>query len=361
MASTNFGVNHPLARKLWSEKLFREALKETWINRVTSDGSDSVIQILRDPQKSAGDRVRMGLRMQMTGAGIAGDGTLEGQEEALSFFSDDVTIDQLRHATRSAGKASEQRVPYDMREEAYEGLRDWWAGRMDESFFNQISGNTGQTDTRFTGMQATVAPGIILAGSHDNSISSLSATTSSDTAGKFHVITYRTIDRAVALAKTVSPMIRPIRVMGNEYYVAFLHPFSVFQLRRQTSTGEWADIQKAALQGGEISENPIFTGAVGVYNNTILHEAVRLPTAISAPSAGGGTQTDFRMGAFCGAQAGAMAFGVDSDESPNWYEELFDYGNQLGVAAGMVWGMKKTRFNASDFAVITLAGYAPQP
>ncbi|MGH9876026.1 MAG: N4-gp56 family major capsid protein [Nitrososphaerales archaeon] len=351
-----------MARKLWSEKLYREALKETWINRLMGEGADSAVQVLKDTQKSAGDRIRVGLRMQLSGAGVSGDGTLEGNEVALDFFSDDLTIDQLRQAVRSQGKASEQRVPYDMREEAYEGLRDWWAGRIDESGINQLVGNVNQTDVRFTGMQTVTAPGKILAGTHDDSIGSLSASLSIgtvDAIGRLGIIGYRTIDRAVAHAKTVSPFIRPVRIMGDEYYMALLHPNAVFQLRRQTSSGEWADIQKAAIQGGKISDNPIFMGSIGIYNGVVLHESVRLPTAISTPASG--VAADFRMGVFMGAQAAAMAFGADSDESPNWTEELFDYGNKLGVAAGMVWGLKRMRFNGTDFASVALAGYAPNP
>ncbi len=74
-------------------------------------GSDSVVQIKSETNKSEGDRIRIGLRMQLTGTGIAGDGTLEGSEESLTTYTDDVFIDQLRHAVRSAGKMSEQRVP----------------------------------------------------------------------------------------------------------------------------------------------------------------------------------------------------------------------------------------------------------
>ncbi|WP_391486487.1 phage capsid family protein, partial [Leclercia adecarboxylata] len=33
-------------------------------------------------------------------------------------------------------------------------------------------------------------------------------------------------------------------------------------------------------------------------------------------------------------------------------EELFDYENQLGVSAGMIFGVKKTVFNSADFGVI---------
>jgi len=360
MATTAFGVNHPLARKLWSEKLFREALKETWIGRFIGTSNSSVIQMLTDTQKAAGDSIHVGLRVQLTGAGIAGDSTLEGNEEALTFYRDTVTINQLRHAVRSEGKASEQRVPYSMREEARAGLADWLSGRLDESFFNQVCGNTGQGDTRYTGMQATVAPTatataadginrIIVGGSHDAE-GSLSATTT-------HAIALRDLDVAVARAKTMSPMIRPLRVGGESRYVAFLHPYQIYQLRGQTSTAQWADIQKAVLTGGDIKDNPIFTGAAGMYNGVVIHEAVRIPntTGMAANAA-------YRRGVFCGAQSAAVAFGQGgSINRVDWNEELFDYGNQLGVGAGLIWGMKKLQFNSTDFGTIALAGYAPAP
>lgn len=44
-----------------------------------------------------------------------------------------------------------------------------------------------------------------------------------------------------------------------------------------------------------------------------------------------------------------------------WVEELFDYENQLGVAAGAIFGIKKTVFNNIDFGTIVLSGYAPSP
>lgn len=358
MATTGFGVGASLSVKLWSEKLFRESLKEAWVGRFIGQTNNSLIQMLTETSKGAGDRIRVGLRMQLTGDGVAGDSTLEGLEEAMSFYSDDVTIDQLRHAVRSTGKASEQRVPYSMREEARMGLTDWLAARMDESFFNQVCGYTDQSDTRHTGMQATIAPTtaasagdgisrLIVGGSQDAEVS-LSATTT-------HAIFLKDIDKAVSRAKTMSPMMRPITLKGSQYWVAFLHPYQIFQLRQQTSTGQWADIQKAVLTGGQIASNPIFTGATGMYNNTIIHEAVRVPN-----TTGMADDSVYRRGVFCGAQAAAIAFGQNN--GPNrttWNEELFDYGNQLGVAAGLIWGIKKMQFNSTDFGTIALSGYAP--
>ncbi len=55
----------------------------------------------------------------------------------------------------------------------------------------------------------------------------------------------------------------------------------------------------------------------------------------------------------------SLGFGNGSDfESWNWAEEEEDYGNQLGVAAGCIFGMKKAKFNSVDFGCMVLSTYA---
>lgn len=350
MAKTSFGVNDPLAVKLWAKKLFEEALKATWVSKFIGTGSSSLIQRKDDMEKSAGDKLTVGLRMLLSGTGIQGDSTLEGNEEALTLYNDAFYIDQLRHAIRTGGKMSQQRVPFDIRDESMRGLRDWWAERLDTSFFNQIAGNTAVTDVRYTGLQATIAPDtdhVFASGGHDTE-ASLSDTTT-------HSLKLRDIDRFVAKAKTMSPMIRPLRSDGEDLYVLFAHPYSIYQMRQDASTaGNFVDIQKAAMQGGKISDNPIFTGASFMYNNVIVHEAVRVPTVPGS--------TTRRRNIFCGAQAMLLGFGKNGgggDGPAEWKEESFDYGNQLGVGGGMIFGMKKAVFNSKDFATIVCSSYAP--
>lgn len=352
MATTSYGTNDALAVKLWSKKLAHEALKETFIYKFIGDDENSLIQMKEETTKSPGDKITIGLRMQLTGDGVSGDGTLEGNEEALTTYSDAVVIDQLRHAVRSAGKMSEQRVPFSVREEARMGLQDWFAGRADTAFFNQVGGNTAQSDTRYTGSQAAVAPSSnnwIFAGGA-TAESSISATSTM----KFSLTL---IDVCVEKAKTLTPMIRPIRLKGEEYYVMFLHPYQVTDLRiASAAAGSWYDIQKAAITGGQVTGNPIFTGALGMYNNVILHAAVRVPLI---PSGTLSTQANVYRSVFCGAQAAAITYGRDnSAERFSWVEELFDYGNQLGVSAGCIWGLKKLQFNSQDFGTIVASTYA---
>jgi N4-gp56 family major capsid protein len=350
MAATNYGVNDPLAVKLWSKKLSVEVLKETWIMQFAGVGSDNMVQIKDETSKSAGDKVTYGLRMQLVAAGIQGDGTLEGNEESLVTYSDAVLLNQLRNAVRSAGRMSQQRVPFSVRDEALSGLRDWYADRFDQSGFNQLCGYTPQVNTSYTGNNATIT---VDANHHkftNNTVDQSIASTST--------FVLSVIDSAVEAAKTLTPAIRPVKSGGKSYYIGFLHPYQVTDMRIATSTGQWLDIQKAAMTGGEIDDNPIFDGSLGVYNGVILHSDFRVTPGVDGTTATTSV-ANVRRAVLCGAQALMLAYGRDN--GPNrftWVEELFDYENELGVSVGCIFGMKKTVFNSADFADVVMSSYA---
>lgn len=354
MSNTAYGVNANETVKLWRKKLFVESLKACYIGKFIGKDDNALVHFKDDTTKGPGDRIRQTLRMQLTGDGISGDNTLEGNEENLTTYTDDITIDQLRHAVRSEGQMSEQRIPFSVRENAKNGLRDWWADRIDTWFFNQVCGFTPQTNVKFTGMQAVTAPSSgrqvwIDASANDQSMDS------ADTFG------LTVIDKAVAVAKTATPALRPVKVPGlGDYYVAFLHPYQVYNMKRATAAAEWSDYQKAAMMGGKVSNNPIFTGALGVYNNVVLHETTRVTNGVNSST--GAEITTIKRAVLCGAQAAGIAFGQDNGpDKMTWVEELFDYGNQLGVSAGAIAGLKKHRFNSTDFGVVVMSTYGAAP
>ena len=366
MAKTEFGVNHPLAVKLWSKALAREAQRRTFMNRFIGKSEDSLVQEKVDLKKSAGDEITCGLRPQLQGDGVVNDATLEGNEEAMLFYDDKVKIHMLRHATRSKGQMSEQRVPYSVRNEGMGGLADWYADRKDTVLFNHLCGYTVENRAAYIGGNTITAPTsnrILRAGNQSNDES----LTSSDT------FTLDLIDIARERAETASieentgPLIRPFNYMGGLYYVMFLHDYQVTQLRTNTATGQWQDIQKAAMQGGDVEKNPIFTGALGIYNGVVLHKVKRVTKGVNS-STNAAVDT-VRRAVLCGAQAATIAYaGGSSGTKYDWNEELFDYGNQLGVGVGAKWGLKKTKFipaddsptNAEDYGTIVVSTYATQ-
>lgn len=360
MATSSWGVNAPEAVKLWSTKLFREALKKTMASRFIGESSNSLCQFLTDTRKGPGDRIRATLRMQLTGTGVQGDATLEGNEEALATYTDDIFIDQLRHAVRSGGKMSEQRIPFSVREEARAGLEDWWADVIDSSFFNQLGGiSTGLSGTTRTGNQAAIAPDSdhIVISSKDNGVT-IDTTEASLSDTTTFALKLADIDRAKVKAQTfttgTTPIIRPIKVDGEDKYVLFVHPRQMLGLRtlNTTTVGNYVDLFKAAMQGGKFKDNPIMTGASFEYNGVVVYESTRVPLIPG--------QTNRYRAIFCGAQAGLFAVGQDN--GPNkmtWVEELFDYENQLGVSAGMIYGLKKTVYNSKDFGTLVISSWAP--
>jgi len=411
-----YGVNDNLAVKIWAKKLFVEALKATMLDKFIGTGNDSAIQVKDDLSKSSGDKLTIGLRMQLSGDGVIGDSTLEGNEEALTTFTDSLYIDQLRHAVKVVGNMSQQRVNFDIRAEAQSGLVDWWADRLDVSYINQLAGNTyatSRTDlsvaqAAITGLNSTVGPytaettgnigatAVQVPGTETRGIIPIAIdsmanipATGNWTTWEAALVNEKTestadanngyfrlsmLDAAVVKARTLATPIRPIKINGMEVYVAILHPYQVLDLRRNVNNGQWMDIQKSAMMGGQITNNPIFTGAVGMYNGVIIHEDARIPRAgsgtktdLAASEVAGDATTavttankDICRGIFLGAQAGCIAFGrsyglTGTNVKYKWTEVLNDYENQLGVSAALVYGCKKTVFNSKDFGTLALS------
>jgi N4-gp56 family major capsid protein len=348
---TDYPVNHPLAVKLWSRKLAREALKATQAFKFMGTTSNHLIQVLDDAKKGTGDRVRVPLRMQLTGRGVGETEELDGNEEALTTYQDDVGINDLAHAVRVKTTIDAQRVPFDVREEARTGLSDWYADRIDTWVFNQLCGNSGQSDLLYSGNQLAPAPSS--AAGNTRIVYADGASTSEASLSASQTFTLSMLDTAVNIAKTATPLIRPVKVGSDEYYCAFLHPNQVRSLRTNTQTGQWLDIQKAAMAGGDVEDNPIFTGALGVYNGVVLHESVRIPLAPST--------TNVRRAVLCGAQAAVLAYGKGYGEEPKYEEEIFDYGRQFGVSVQTIAGVKKLQFNGVDFGTIVISTWAAAP
>lgn len=365
MADTVYGVNSPETNKVWSKKLSVETLKKTYVGKFIGSGASSLIQEKKDLQKTAGDRIRCTLRTLLSGDGVQGDAILKGNEESLTTYTDDLLIDQVRHAADAGGRMSQQRVLFNMRKECMDALSDWNAARIDRWFFTQICGYTGGRVTErgetydggnsiFTGNNATLAPS-----ANRHFFSEAGATADEDLDATGDDMALSLLDDLKVEAELASPMIKPVMFQGEKLYVVFIDPRQERQLRAETGTAGWYNLQRALLEGGEgKNQNPIFKGGAGMYNNMILHTSSRITQGVNSST--GAAISTVRRAVLCGAQSASIAFGKgDSFESWNWAEEKDDYGNQLGVGAGWIGGLKKNRFNSEDFGTMVLSTYAP--
>jgi N4-gp56 family major capsid protein len=356
MAATEFALNDPLAIQRWSTSLAVEAAKKQYFAPFIGTSNDSLIVMRDELNKAAGDKVTVALRMKMTQPGVEGDQVIEGHatgEESLVFFNDALFIDQLRKGTKSKGKMSEQRVPYDLRKEGRDALSTWWAEELDEEMMFYLSGargvGTAHQPTTWTGRANNTLTAVDTA--HQMYASTA---TSKATITNAMPITLGDVERMVARAELTDPMIQPFNVNGSKKFVLLMHTYQAYQLRIGTSENDWLAIHKATDRG---TASPIYTGALGEYADVVLHKHRNV---VTFSDYGAGSNVTAARALFMGAQAGMVAYGRAGGPGRNtWHEETDDRGNALAITSGAIFGVKRSQFNSKTFGLIALDTYVP--
>ncbi len=323
----------------------------------TQTDPDYPIQIVTDLENDAGDGISYDLFVRAKGQGIEGDNTLRGNEEKLVWYTDTILIDQLRHGMDCGGKMTRKRTRHNLRDVAKSNLSGWWAERFDELFFMYLTGERG-ADTAVwvlpTGY-AGFAGNTLTTPDTTKDIYAGDATSTSDIDAA-DTFTLDLIDDAVAMADLSTPLMRKCKVGGQSFRaVLVLHPYCVRDLRTNTSTGQWLDIQKAAGVRGP--QNPIFSGDdfIGVYNGVAIFKH---PKVVTHATWGSGAVAGARN-IMLFAQAGVLAFGSPGNGLRfQWHEEEEDRGNVQVIDTGSIFGVKAAIFSSKFFGVITIAAGA---
>ena len=137
---TAFGTNDSQTVKIWSTLTMREALKQTLFHKFLGKDKKAIIQRITYLERQAGDNIKYDLLMQMGATGVTGDNRMRGNEEALTYYQDNVTINQLRNA-HAFRRMSQQRTIHDLRSDAKANLADWFSDKYDTYMFNCLCGN----------------------------------------------------------------------------------------------------------------------------------------------------------------------------------------------------------------------------
>ncbi|MBU2052442.1 N4-gp56 family major capsid protein [Patescibacteria group bacterium] len=321
-------TNSSLRPELWRKQLFADVRDNLFMEKFMGSTEQAMIQELEDLKKEAGSNVSFGLGTKLSGDGVTGDGELEGNEEVMTDYDEDLAIDQLRHAVRLKGRMDEKKSAYNMRTSAKARLSDWWAERLDKEILDKLCGKT--TSTFSNTPTAAAATRAIYAGAA-GAIASVTSTMKMDT---------KVLDAAKEMAKTASPKIKPMRIGGKEYYVAILHIYDVTALKQDPVYNQ--SVRDARERG---KENPIFTGAISEYNGIIIHEHEYVYRTND-----GSASAYVARNVLCGQQAGVFAWGAPV----SWVEKSFDYGNSWGISCGAIFGSIKPIFNSVDYGVVTM-------
>lgn len=367
MAQTVVGLNDAKAVKKWSGELAVDTVRKSYFNKkFVGQGvqSSMPIQQLVALENGAGDNISYDLSMQLKMAPVEGDNILEGNEEDLKFYSDSIYVDQARAGVNTGGKMTQKRTLHDLRKVAKARQSEWWARMFDEQFFMYLSGSrgvnadyifplgyTGRANNAFNAPDADH----LLYGGAATSKATLAATDKMD---------LTVIDKAKTRASMMGggsegkPQVQPIMVDGEEHFVVVMNPWQEYDVRTNSGTGQWLDIQKAATTA-EGKANPIFKGALGMYNNVVLHSH---KAVVRFEDYGSGNNVKAARALFLGEQAGVCAFGSPGTGMRfDWHEEMQDRGNQVVITTSSIFGVKKTRFNSMDFGLISIDTAAKDP
>lgn len=368
---TNFSQLTTEQKTIWSLDMWKQARNMSFINKFMGSDANSLIQHITELKKTEkGARAVITLLTDLEGDGVAGDRTLEGNEEALKSFDQVIRIDQLRHANRHEGRMGEQKSIVNFRTDSRDTLAYWLSDRMDQLAFLTMAGigyqfkNAGGirvgSDLQFLDFAADVsAPTSKRFGRYNNTSKLMewgvgtSAITATDTPA------WEMLVQAKAYAK--DNYIRGIRSGGNEeIYHVFVSPTAMARLKLDPTY-----LQNLRQAGPRDSTNQLFKGGNGVLvDGLYISEFRHVPNtrlAAAGSKYGAGGTIDGCQILFCGAQALGMA----DIGAPEWVEKEFDFGNQQAISTGKIMGFLKPKFvsqysggTTEDFGVLSL--YAAQ-
>jgi N4-gp56 family major capsid protein len=308
----------------WAKQLAYEVGKEIYFSKFMGDSFNSMV-VEKAMEEGKGADVTFGM-VGLTGTAVTGDSSLEGNEDGLSSYSLTVSTSQRRFGVTNAGRFDDSKVLYGFRKEALAQLKRVYAEDIDSQIFSALT-STGSSSSYLradasASVYAAADPKAALADNDDIVLNDISK-----------------LKRMAQLGKTNSWKIKPLKVDGKEYYILIVHPEVAYDMFKISG---WQTIQQNANLRG--SENPLFTGALGVYDGVVIHEH----ESISQFTDGGGASVVGARNLFMGA--GAACMGTIGGMS--WVEKSFDYGNKLGVAGGKIYGVSRTAFNSKDYGVI---------
>jgi len=353
-----------LRSEMWAKELYANVMDNLYFTNknMMGTGDNNLVKVKDDLVKSNGDAINFGITYKLSGDGITGDETAEGNEEAITPYHQKVAIDFIRNQVRLTGKLDEKKNSYDMRSDAKNKLSIWLQEYIERQIFMKAGGVTTTTLTDVNGSvysgraawsnSAAVVPQVDeAAGSGDRYI--CACATGLDDIAASDVLTVDMVTEAKVKAQLANPQIRPIKVGGMEYYVMFVHPYQAADIKKSTSNNTWFDAQKDAALRGE--KNNIFTGALGIWNGVIIHEHSYVPTCQSASAFGvGGEACNARTFRALLMGQDALCYANANNNGEGFVEETFDYKNKVGYSTGFMGGIQKATFNSLDYGIITV-------
>lgn len=109
MAATDFGALTTAQKRVWAAETWQAGRDASfffangYIGKSDSDMNAVIQRVTKLTETERGLECVMQLVQDLQGDGVVGDNELDGNEEAMVNDAQVITIDQLRHGTKSKG------------------------------------------------------------------------------------------------------------------------------------------------------------------------------------------------------------------------------------------------------------------
>jgi len=345
MASgSNIPTGSALAERLYRPGLTHEAERQAYMLGFADSEDDACIVLLEEFTKKRGDQIQLRFSpTDDTRDGYEVGDTIQGTEGDVEVLFDTLYINWLGEAFKNDDPMSQQRVSWDIKKACFIKAQTWWSRRYEQMILNQLAGFTpamGAAGTNYkrcgmNAIQAVDAAHIY----RPNSIANDQSLTASER------MSLDWINELTLRAQSKAYLDWPIAPGPDGYYHLIIHGISWRDLRQSTSPGDFQDLQRARLEGGQSYDASAFAKSyVGVYNMTKIHVSDYVPKGVNSTDATLDVDT-VRRCVFMGARAGHLAFGqgYNNDGHLDWTERVFEF-KKWGVLADSILGFKRTTY-----------------
>ena len=323
MSLTQFdsGAHTAQQPEIWTQRLLYEAKEKIFWDRFSGrEGDDAPLIVKTDLMAKRGQKVNIDFVSALSASGQSGNDTLVGNEEAATFYALDVSPEYYRHAV-AVHKADQSRTIHELKTWGGKLTANWVAAKIDDTVFDAFDAST--TNGIFGGDASNKA-----------------------TLEASDKLTPAVISRAKAKMKGLyAPQ---INVDGNLYYVLIISSYAAYDLAQDST---WREAQRDAGVRG--MANPIFSGAMGIWDGVILYVNDRVGTGSDA----GSGAVDYAICHMVGGNAMGFAWSM----YPGPIMDITDYGAVTGVGGECMFGVAVATFNSVVIGHVPLMVAATDP
>lgn len=364
-------VNASLAEKRWLvNDYILPYIRMSGFDKYMGRDANAPIRVFNETLTDGGKTIIVPLVGLLRGEGVSGSQVLEGNEEDMSTYVDEVRCNWRRNAVK-VPKSSSYKTNLDLLKVAKPNLRQWAArqvlkrglilqsqgivvpGAIDaegyptaDTVVSYANSTAGQRNAFMVNNADRILFGIDIA----NASSGIWATALGNVDGTNDKLTSSMISKARRLAQAtgeldaVGPPITPYMTEtdGEEWFVLLVTPRQMRDLRADTVIQQ---ANRDAMPRGK--DNPLFRAGDLVWDGVIIHEVQDLQYIVGGGAAG----IDVAQALLLGQSALAIAWG----QEPRFISDRKqDYEFRPATAVEELIGIKKTSYAGKQYGIFTL-------